>query len=145
MAIEDDIITARNAGVTRCGLSAQRSPTLSELAREFGLYDDPAIFKEINEAEAQRLAVLVLCQNLAYNSEIMPVNQAEQMAVQFLAQFGPDARFFTNGTWHLDVIERQNGVRRGASWDPATAATFDTGLLILGRTCCGCLWVEDED
>jgi hypothetical protein len=31
------------------------------------------------------------------------------------------------------------------SWDPATDATFDMGVLVLGAAKSGCLWVEDED
>lgn len=30
-------------------------------------------------------------------------------------------------------------------WSPATNATFDMGVLIIGESSSGCLWVEDED
>ena len=33
----------------------------------------------------------------------------------------------------------------GPSWSPATDAPFDTGLLVLGESESGCLWVEEED
>jgi hypothetical protein len=31
------------------------------------------------------------------------------------------------------------------SWTPATAATFDMGVLVIGAAKVGCLWVEEED
>jgi len=31
------------------------------------------------------------------------------------------------------------------SWMPATQSTFDMGVLVIGATRVGCLWVEDED
>lgn len=31
------------------------------------------------------------------------------------------------------------------AWTPATEGTFDTGVLVIARDRCTCLWVEDED
>ena len=31
------------------------------------------------------------------------------------------------------------------AWIPATTATFDAGILVVGGSRAGCLWVEDED
>jgi hypothetical protein len=57
----------------------------------------------------------------------MPEQQAEQLTERFFAQFGAGARFVTN------------------NWCPATDATFDGGVLVIGPQRSGCLWVEDED
>jgi hypothetical protein len=53
----------------------------------------------------------------------------------------PGIRFLTNARF-----------RQGAAaalvmshWDPATASTFDTGVLMLGTGESGCVWVAEED
>jgi hypothetical protein len=51
---------------TRCGLSSLVSPTLPELARAFGLRDEAACYREIDEAVARRLLRAILHQDLAY-------------------------------------------------------------------------------
>jgi hypothetical protein len=139
-----EIHAARDGGVVHCGLSACPAPSVSELAAEFGLADNPAFYKEIDADAARRLAALVLNQDMAYNSEIVPAARAAELAERFIAQFGTEGvRFYTNGTFH-----EGQGAKLGspsASWDPVTAATFDTGILAVGPHCSGCLWVEDED
>ena len=53
---------------------------------------------------------------------------------KFIALFeGEDTVFATNASTDL------------ASWTPATQATFDIGVLVLGTTKVGCFWVEEED
>ena len=139
-----EIHVARACGVVHCGMSAHPSPTLAELANEFRLAPVVTSYKEIDASAALRLAALILCQDTAYNAEIMPATRAAELASRFLAQFGTDGvRFFTNGTFH--EAREQKLTWSGASWDPVTAATFDTGVLVLGPRCSGCLWVEDED
>jgi hypothetical protein len=144
MDVADEIIAARNCGVVHCGLSSRASPSLSELAVEFGLAGDSANYKEIDAASARRLLQLVLNQDIAYNAEIMSAARAAELADQFLAQFGTDGvRFYTNGTFH--ETRGPKLAWSDASWNPVTAATFDTGVLVVGPRCSGCLWVEDED
>lgn len=145
MSGAEEIIAARRCGVVRCGLSLRRSQTVSGLAREFGLRDDPRYYDEINALDANYLIWLVLHRDLAYNAEIMPAARAADLRNRFLAQFNPATRYFTNGTWHLPPITRPDGVIQGASWQSVTDATFDTGVLAISPKCSGCLWVEDED
>ena len=52
MGVAEDIIAARIDGAVRCGLSSLRSPTVPELAREFGLRDEAECYKEIDEPAA---------------------------------------------------------------------------------------------
>jgi hypothetical protein len=146
MEVAQDIIAARACGVVRCGLSARvRLPKISELAGEFGLNDEPSFYEEIDKVAARQLILRVLHRDMAYNAEVMTEPRAAELADQFLAQFGPDTRYFTNGSWHLPPVIRPDGVVCGPSWDPVTAATFDTGVLAIGSAQSGCLWVEDED
>jgi hypothetical protein len=75
----------------------------------------------------------------------MPLARAQELADRFAAQFGPGARYFTDGTWHLPNTLIRCGDIGGPSWDPVTQATFDTGVLVIGRKWSGYVWVEDED
>ncbi len=143
MGVTDDIISARD-GVVRCGLSSHASPSISELALEFGLNAIPANYVEIDLSAAHRLIQLVLSQDLAYNSETMPADLAEDLAGRFLNEFGTEGvQFFTNGTFH--ETPGPHLTWSGVSWNPVTEATFDTGVLVISPKCSGCLWVEDED
>jgi hypothetical protein len=73
---------------------------------------------------------------------VVSLGRAEQLAASVMERFrGEGAKFFTNG-------EFKNEVGAGlvlTGWDPATDATFDTGVIILGATESGCVWVADED
>jgi hypothetical protein len=133
MDICDRIKRARRAGKTHCGIVKGRM-AVSEAARTFGLADDSAIFRSIEKAEADAIATRVLHTDLAYGSKIMALARAKHLWQRFLEVFeGQEVEFATNaGTdaW---------------SWMPATKATFDLGVLVIGTTSTGCLWVEDED
>jgi hypothetical protein len=144
MAVAEDIIAARACGVVHCGMSVLPTPSLPELAREFGLADAPASYREISADQANRLVRLVLSQDTAYNSEVMPANRAAELADRFLAQFGGNGvHYFTNGNFHEAPGPKL--LWTGVQWNPVTTATFDTGVLVIGPKCSGCLWVEDED
>lgn len=143
--VTEEILAARTWGVVRCGLSSQPAPTVSELAREFGLRDAQECYKEICEPDALRLVRRVLHRDLAYDAEIMPEARAAELGERFLAQFGAGARFFTNGTFYEERRRLSRSVWSGPSWEPVTEATFDTGVLVIGPKGAGCVWVEDED
>jgi hypothetical protein len=144
--IAQEIIEARDAGHVRCGLSALRAPSLADLAREFGLRDDASIYHDIDEVDARRLMCVALRRDLAYGAELMSEARAAELADRFIADFGADARYCTNGSWHLPPVVAHDGRSgHGPGWIPATDATFDTGVLVIGAVRSGCFWVEDED
>jgi hypothetical protein len=137
MDIVAEIHAARTCGVVHCGYSAGGAGV--GLAAEFGLTSDHASYREIDAATARRLLEVILHRDLAYNDEIMPAARADELAGRFLASFGTvGVHYFTNGN-----CAEQDG--RNWSWNSVTAATFDTGVLVVGPRRCGCLWVEDED
>ena len=141
----EDIIDARNCGHVRCGLSALAEPTVTDLAREFRLRDDATIYKEIDATAASRLIQTILQKDMAYGCRIMSTELSAELAAAFMQQFGSGARYFTNGTYHVQRVQLSPTVWTGPSWDPATEATFDTGVLVIGQAGSGCLWIEDED
>jgi hypothetical protein len=113
-AISDDILAARRYGVVHCGGSSLTSPTVSELAREFGLRANQSCYREIDEATARSSVLRLLHRDMAYDAEIMPIGQAQQLTDRFFAQFGDGSTYFTN------------------NWCTVTDATFDEGVLVLG-------------
>lgn len=96
---------------------------------------DEAVYREIDRSSAHNILTSVLHTDLAYGVESMPLVRATELACQFIELF-EEARYYTNG-----LIPRQ----APCGWNPATQATFDTGVLVIGRVSSGCLWVEDED
>jgi hypothetical protein len=127
MGICDDIRAARRVGVVHCGIVPRTAATAAELAREFGLRDDPTCYREIDEAAARASVRRLLHRDLAYDAEVIPESQAARLTDRFFAPFGAGTRFFTDNAC------------------PATDATFDEGVLLLGPDRSGCFWVEDED
>ena len=123
----------RVTGKTYCGI-ANGAMAVSEAARTFGLADDSAIFRTIGRVEADAIATRILHTDLAYSTKIMALARANHLWQRFLEVFeGQDVEFATNAG------------KDACSWMPATMATFDLGVLVIGTTNTGCLWVEDED
>ena len=131
MAAVDEILTERNCGVVHCGVSRFGHKDVLPLAKEFGLHEEPSAFGELSTSEALSLVTSILHKEMAYSQPLMTEDRARDLAERFFALFGDRARCYSNG-WP-------------GGWNPATDATFDTGILVIGDDCSGCLWVEDED
>jgi hypothetical protein len=122
----------RGCGVVHVGSS--EATTLSELARAFKLGFDDALYREIDRDAARAILIELLHRDLAYLVELMPAARAAELADGFLTETArPGARYFTNRAGMYNA------------WNPATAATFDLGVLVLSDAGSACLWVEDED
>ena len=65
------------------------------------------------------------------------IHRVQQCGAFLRQASASDCSYFSNG----DFFEGSSS----HSWNPATQATFDTGVLIVGSERAGCLWVEDED
>jgi hypothetical protein len=141
VGVVEDIIRDRIYGSVRCGITAQPVSTVSELARQFGLQDDPGDYAEIDETTACAILELILHQEFTHHAEVMPVERARELVRLFLAEIGDRPRYFGNRLWPIP----KKGAPSDFSWNGVTDATFDTGVLILGALRSGCLWVEDED
>ena len=108
--------------------------TVAGVARAFGLADDAITYRSIGRLEATAIATRLLSNGLAYGNEIMSTSSAAELWQQFMALFdGEDVEFVSNTDAQME------------SWSPATPATFDIGVLIMGESRAGCFWVEEED
>jgi hypothetical protein len=65
----------------------------------------------------------------------MSAELANHLARRVVALFEPGGTYFTNGT----LADEEPG-----SWDPATTATFDTGVIAVGPNHVGIVWFTDE-
>jgi hypothetical protein len=138
LEIPREIVSSRNCGVVYCYLIETEPLPLEKLVTRFDLLFSPLIYREIGRIQAKKVIELILQYDLAYNAEIMNKLQAEDLAGRFLACFeDEEAQYYTNGVWYEEPS--------GRSWTPATTATFDAGIVVVGRSLSGCLWVEDED
>ena len=96
----------------------------------------PPAWTELDATEALDAATRVLHVDLAFKSPVMPIESAKSLARTFLGFFQGGATFLTNGS----LAATGTG-----AWSPLTRATFDTGIVAIGPSRVGLLWVEDED
>jgi hypothetical protein len=108
--------------------------SIVEAARSFDLEGDSTTYRCVETPEAEAIAIRLLRAGLAHEVEIMSLPRAKELWRQFLDVFeGQDVRLVTNDS------------QDATSWTPATQATFDMGVLVIGTDKVGCLWVEEED
>ena len=132
----EEIARRRDCGVVHCGITGGAA-SVTDVARAFGLRADPLCYHEIDEETAREVAAGVIHRDLAYRAEILPPAEASALAARFFERcIGPGCRFYSNS----DSSPGSSG-----GWSPATDATFDGGVIVVGRERSGCLWVEDED
>ncbi len=142
MSVLETIRALRNAGHVRGGVVSEAfaSPELAALA--FGLKGDQGIYTEVGVKQAICVLSDAIHRDMAYEMERVPLKRAQELSELFLHAVGTTrARYFTNGTFGQPRPSRHEG----ASWTPATQATFDTGVLVLKPELSACLWFEDED
>jgi len=112
--------------------------TIRDLAKAVGLR--PGMNIEVDAATALKILVFVLNRDLAYDTEIIPGQEAKQLAEQFLSLFTDSRHFYTNGKFNDDGDKM-----RLSEWIPCTDHTLDTGILVVCDKFFGCLWIADED
>jgi hypothetical protein len=108
---------------------------VSSLVSSLGFKIDKAIWNEVDSAFAEAHLTSILNKDLAYEVEIMPKEEANRLAIEFLKNFSGDKKIFTNLRPSPETHV----------WNPVTKATFDTGIIVVDSLKVGILWVEDED
>jgi hypothetical protein len=137
MDICAEIVQRRKGSKVRCGILSVASPAVADIARAFDLSPIADCYGEVSAEKARAILVRILHRDLAYDSIIVPLDEAEELAAGFLlAASSPACGYFSNGDFSRTPP---------LAWNPATEATFDTGILVVGAKQSACLWVEDED
>jgi hypothetical protein len=131
----------RTSGKVLCG-TTKAAKSVTTLAAAFGLKEDASLYHQVDGEMARAIIVGILHRDLAYGNRLLSLARAETLAGQIMQRFtDPAIRFLTNGQF-------KQGAGAGlvlSHWDPATNATFDTGVLILGTGESACIWVAEED
>lgn len=127
-------------------IRAQAFAHIDDAAREFGLRPLGDRWRGVDRDTAARVLFALLIEDMAFSSPRMSEEEAKSACDEFLSQFGTDSWFFTNGKWEDGWTKSESkGASFGPSWEPATDATFDGGVIVLDRSRSGVLWLEDED
>jgi hypothetical protein len=142
MTTLEHIAAFRTTGLVTAREEAWSYAEPEPFAASCGLYANPGIYRQISADEAIAVIKAILHQDMAYKAELMPHQQAEELAKSLLAEYAANsARYFTNGDF--GKLGQDTNVVPG--WNPATNATFDSGVLVLGIHKSRCLWVQDKD
>lgn len=102
----------------------------------FGLTSSPS--RSIDRPHARRICREILHRDLAFHDVRLSLELADSLVDDFVHQFGPEASFFTNGTFHDEPFRLQG-------WSPCTDSTFDTGVLAISGSSAGIIWAADDD
>lgn len=141
MDIASRIVIARGGDLI-VGIRPFQVASILDAARLFGLRAVSETYHEVSAHEAERVIEIVLLEDMAYHSPLVPPQDAALLAREFVAEFlNEEPHFYTNGEFGLP--RNRPGV--GPSWDPATEHTFDTGILVITSRRTACAWFMDED
>jgi hypothetical protein len=141
MDVFDAIRKERLAGKLICGTNTG-AKSVAALATAFGLKGDASLYHQVDADLARAILVGILHRDLAYGNRLLSLSRAEELAGQVMQRFtSPGVRFLTNGQFKQGTA----AALVLSHWDPATDATFDTGVLMLGSTESACVWVAEED
>lgn len=145
MNICERISEARDEGASIVRILSVSVASPLEAARALGLWDSAANF-ELTQSDAAAVLCALLVEDMAYNSPIVPVREAEELTKEFIEAIGgEDSMFFTNARWAKPSRVRHTASLELKGWIPATPHTFDSGILVLAGSRIGCAWFMDED
>ena len=143
------VLARRTAGRVSCALVSSDTATSPTTAADLavqgaGLRPLGDGWLEVSERDAESIAAGVLHRDLAYGAEIVPLEEARELASALLALVPQPMTCFTNGEWadaFGDDLEPPDSV----GFDPISDATLDAGIVCVGEGATLLLWVEDDD
>ncbi len=149
-AICDAIARQRKYGHVTCAVDDRTAAVdqrgypvvLDEFVGTLGFRGLAVLWIEVSIQAAKALVREILLKDLAYRIAMMSEKEADLLTERFFALFDDSVRCFTNGNIVLPDAD-PSGVP--GSWNPISDATFDAGVVCLGSSRIGILWVEDED
>ena len=93
------------------------------------------------------IITILIHQDLAYDAEMIPLEEAALLANKFFSLFSNQAAYFFNSTWNEhEHSQVDKDFKLGlSSWTSLTEATFDSGIIICDNDKIGIAWFADED
>lgn len=142
--LSEALTSERSAGEVRVSVAAQSeaetdTKALDERAKQLELRPLGNSWRPLARAEAEALLGRVLHLDLAYCSEALERERAQELAAHFCGLFGPEGRFFSNAE---AIALTGSG---GWAWTPLSGATLDVGVGACGAGLVGLVTVMDED
>jgi len=136
-----EIFRKRNCGFLRISTVRRWNEPFTEVLTNLGLLPNEVALIEITLERSKDIVTRILWKDLAYNSEIMPSEQARNYASKLIEHYYmDDCTIYTNSDWKNEKLNIQLG-----GWTPLTNSTFDSGVIVKHKDYCCCIWVEDED
>ena len=135
-----EILKGRKCGYFRINSCWVYKAPLEKIMKSFGLFPNPEALREIDVKSAKEVLVSVLWKDLAYKTELISKELAEERAGFLIEQFQDSStKMYTNGDW-VNYHEKKS-----SGWSPLTSSTFDAGVIFVDRKHAACVWVEDND
>lgn len=106
---------------------------IAAAAERMGLNADPACYDEVTREQAIARLTRLLHKDMAHESELMPLIDAERLSMDLLSNLPHQPVFYSNG----DLVN--------VGWNPATKSTFDSGIIAMVGGFAFGIWLEDED
>ena len=131
------ILSDRDAGRFRVEILRRHGQSLEELLTHFRLLPNTELLFKLTHEQVTEALGHLLWKDLAYNTELIPLEVAKNRAKLFMEQLGNFATEIYSNTDELAPIAGTNLT--------ATYPTFEVGFLFLSETMAVCLWVEEED
>ncbi len=135
-----EIIEKRDCGELRINFSTNFNDPINSLLSGFGLAPNEEKLTEVTIEIACEIVEAILWRDLAYSSEIMSREEAKRYSEYLIYSMAPpESTFYTNAVWHN---------YHGASsfgYSGFTSATFDGGIICVGKNSAMSIWVKDED
>ncbi len=135
------VIEKRDCGLLRIQSISKWYNDIAPAIHELGFSCKPEQLIKIDKELAKAIVTNILWRDLAHDSEIMSLAEAQIFASELILEFSDDNTcFYTNGNW-----QSFNARMALKSWAPFSNATFDSGVIFMNKESGFCIWVEDED
>jgi hypothetical protein len=150
-ALARDLERARAASYTltfeMCALSApvnEPAEALDALAADLEFRTLGPHWIEIPRRIAAKLLTHLIAGELAYPEQVVPAEQAAELATRFLELFPAGARYFTNGAVSGETAIYDCDGNDVLGWRSLSDAELDNGVIGLSADRVGMIWAEDS-
>ncbi|NJN17216.1 MAG: hypothetical protein HC822_13535 [Oscillochloris sp.] len=123
--------------------AADATAVVDALIRELGYRELGAGWIEIPRRIAAKMIAGLIGFDLAYPDEIVPSEQATDLATRFLEFFPAGTRYFTNGACSGEFAVYDLAGEAVLGWRSISEAPLDNGVVAVNETVVGIVWAED--